>query len=125
VEPEPRAFGGNGSSNRGIERKIAVHYVPRVPDADDALGLAHSFRRDNVPLAFRACPGGGGFVPMRGSCASVGIDQVITTGVVLCLPLSTTLSACAGPSAVMAIEKQTRCRCSQRGRAEGRIRTAA
>jgi tetratricopeptide (TPR) repeat protein len=42
---------------------------------------------------------------MRGSCGPVGIGQVVSTNVVLCLPLRTALSPCASPSAVIATEK--------------------
>jgi hypothetical protein len=62
---------------------------------------------------------------VTGLCPLVGIGQVVTYGVVLCLPLPTTLSACATPSAVMAAEKVNRCQWRQRDRPHCRVRPAA
>lgn len=39
IEAKPRVFRDHRSTNGGIEPKIAVRRVPRVPDTDDALGL--------------------------------------------------------------------------------------
>jgi hypothetical protein len=43
-----RAFWGNRSTNGGTEPNIPVRRVPRVPDTDDALGLAGGLGRDHV-----------------------------------------------------------------------------
>jgi hypothetical protein len=48
IEAQPRAFRGNRSANGGIEPKIVVCRVPRVPDTDDALGLPRGLCRDSV-----------------------------------------------------------------------------
>jgi hypothetical protein len=38
-----------------------------------------------------------GIAPMSRSCGPVGIGQVVTTGVVLCLPIPSTLPVCGKP----------------------------
>jgi hypothetical protein len=48
IEALPRAFRDNRSTNGGIEPKIAVRRVPRVPDTDDAFGLAGRLGRNDV-----------------------------------------------------------------------------